>query len=321
MMPDSPAPPVPLAGDPNDVFSAQHLKHVVADLLPPGVLVVGDAAPDAVVGCQLVGGGLMVVAALAAHTVVRHQRQHLAHVAPDDINAVMVVEGEATVDLPGRQVEIARGDILYLPANAPSTLRTASASWLLILRLSFRRFSNGQGGKFADFKTTLARRASPLRLAVFNYVEHVLPSLGDSALATVAHAEAAFIALLAAVYAEAGAAPDAPALADQRWSQLVLAVDTHLHDADLDVATLAAALAVTPRHVHRLFAAHGARYGSYLLEQRLARAREDLRRPMLFEVGVAQIGYRAGFNSASHFSRSFKARYGMSPLAWREACG
>lgn len=57
MMPDIPAPPAPLAGDPSDFFSRQPLKHVAADLLAPGVRVVGDAAPDAVAGCQVVGGG------------------------------------------------------------------------------------------------------------------------------------------------------------------------------------------------------------------------------------------------------------------------
>jgi AraC-like DNA-binding protein len=301
------------------IFSAQHLKHAVADLLPPGVVVAGDPATDAVVGCQLVGGGLMVVAALAPHTVVRHQRQHLAHVAADDINVAMMVEGSARVELPGQAIALERGAILFLPASCPSTLHAGAACRMLILRLSFRRFSNGQGGRFSDFRVALAQHDSPLRMAVFSYVEHVLPSLGDSALATVAHAEQAFIALLAAVHAEASNAATAPG--QNRWEQLVLAIDAGLHDADLDVPTLAAALAITPRHVHRLFAGQGLRYGPYLLEQRLARARDDLRRPMLLHLGVAQIGYRAGFNSASHFSRSFRQRYGVAPLAWRSMAG
>lgn len=190
---------------------------------------------------------------------------------------------------------------------------------MLILRLSFRRFGSGQGGRFGDFKARLALRDSPLRLAVFNYVEHVLPSLGESALATVAHAEQAFIALLAAVYAEARHAGAAPARS--LWDRLVLAVDAMLSDADLDVPALAAALGVTPRHAHRQFEQRGLRYGSYLLEQRLARAREDLRRPLLAELGVAQIGYGVGFNSASHFSRCFRARFGVSPVAFRGLSG
>jgi AraC family transcriptional activator of tynA and feaB len=240
-------------------------------------------------------------------------------VAADDINVVVVLDGSATVDTLARQDTLHGGDIFYLPASHPSTLHAGAACRMLVLRLSFRRFCNGQGGKFSDFRIALARRDAPLSLAVFHYVQHVLPSLGDSALATVAHAEQAFIAMIAAVYAEASAAPDGAA--HNRWEQLVLAVDVRLHDADLDVSTLAAALAITPRHVHRLFASQGARCGAYLLAQRLARAREDLRRPMLAGVGVAQIGYRVGFNSASHFSRSFKQRYGVAPQAWRAQAG
>lgn len=297
-----------------EIFSDQHLKHAVADLLPSGVLVAGNPAPDAIIGCQLVGGGLIVAASLAAHTVLRYQRRHLAHVAFDDINVLMLLEGEGEVEVAGNRMALSAGAILFLPAASVSTLRTGTACRLLVLRLSFRRFCNGQGGKFSDFKVTLADQASLLRQTVCHYVQHVLPALGASSLATVAHAEQAFIALLAAVYAEAS---DAVPLPDSRWEQLVLAIDARLHDADLDVTALAATLGITPRHVHRLFASRGLRYGQYLLEQRLARARDDLRRPMLQAVGIAQIGYGAGFNSASHFSRSFTKKYGLSPLAWR----
>ena len=298
------------------VFSAHHLKHAVADVVPPGVMVAGQPAAGAVVGCQLVGGGLMVVATLAAHTVVRYQRQHLTRIAADDINAVIVLEGAGQVEAPGWSYRVGAGDILYQGAGSLSTLRIDQASRLLVLRLSFRRFSNGQVGKIGDFKAALALRESALRLAVFHHVHEVMPSLGESALATVAHAEQALIALLAAVYAEARAAGPAP---PSRWDQLAAAVDAMLGDADLDVAALAAALRVSPRQVHRLFERQGHSYSSYLLGQRLARAHEDLRRPVLADIGVAQIGYRAGFNSASHFGRSFKRRYGLSPLAHRLA--
>lgn len=300
-----------------DVFSAQHLKHAVPGVLAPGILLAGDAGPDAVVGCQLVGGGLMVAAALPAHAILRHQRQHLAAVAADDINVAIVVEGSARLEAAGWQARVRAGDILYMPASWSSTLHTEEACRMLVLRLSLRRFNNGQGGKFSDFAACLALRDSALRLAVCHYVEQVLPALSHSALATVAHAEQAFIALLAGAHAEATHAAAAPARS--RWDTLVAALDGMLHDADLDVGSLAAALGMTPRHVHRLFAAQGVTYSGYVLAQRLARARDDLRRPMLRGVGVAQIGYRAGFNSASHFSRSFKQRYGMAPLAWRAA--
>lgn len=321
-MSKSPIPEQAAAPAPNalEVFSPHHLKNPLDNLVAPGVIVAGDPAPDAVVGCRLVGGGIMVLASLAARTVVRHEQHHLADLAPDDINVAMIVEGRGNVEVAGGRFEVGAGDVLFFPASWPATLSVDVACRMLILRLSFSRFCNGQRSKFSDFKSGLALRESALRLAVWNYVNHVLPSLAESSLSTVAHAEQAFISLLSAIYAEARhvATPAAAASAAQtRWDLLVLAVDAMLSDPDLSVARLSAALGVSTRRVHRLFETHGQRYGAYLLEQRLARAREDLRRPVHAGLGVAQIGYLAGFNSASHFSRSFKLRYGASPSAYR----
>lgn len=318
-MPASPDKPAPSALPATEVFSPHHLEMALDNLVAPGVIVAGDAGPDAVFGCRLMGGGIMVAVALAAGTVVRHQQHHLADLAHDDINVAIILEGGGKVDVAGVSLQIGAGDLLYQPARAPATVCIDEACRMLVLRLSFSRFNGGHRGNFRDFRASLALPDSALRLAVLNYVRHVLPALGDSSLATVAHAEQAFISLLAAAYAESQQATRAGDEAQSRWDMLVLAVDAMLGDPDLNVARLAAALGVSVRRVHRLFELRGQRYGAYLLEQRLERAREDLRGPLYADQGVAQAGYRAGFNSASHFSRCFKLRYGVSPSAYRGA--
>jgi AraC-like DNA-binding protein len=304
---------------PLNVFSVQHLKHALAIVHARDVIATEGTAPTTVAGCALVGGGLMALASMAAHTVVQHEQRHLTDIHATDINAVVVLQGSGNVHTADSDFDFAARDVFFLKAHWPSTVRVDSDCHMLILRLPFSRFSLAQRSKFSDFAPSLGLPESALRLALWNYVHQVMPSLGGSSLSVVAHAEQAFVALLAAVYAEARQAAWGPARSDSRWDTLVSALDALLPDADLSVTRLSAVLGMSTRRVHRLFADNGQRYSAFVLQKRLERAHQELRSPVHADLSVAEIGYRAGFNNASHFSRSFKQHYGSAPSLFRSA--
>ena len=80
-------------------------------------------------------------------------------------------------------------------------------------------------------------------------------------------------------------------------------------------ATLAAAANVSVRQLERLFARHvGRSLGQEYLRLRLDAAMRLLRETTLPRVEVA---VACGFADVSHFSRAFRARYGMTPLRAR----
>lgn len=105
----------------------------------------------------------------------------------------------------------------------------------------------------------------------------------------------------------AGVAPALRASMD-RW------IDRHLLDPSLSPAAIAAAHAVSVRTVYRLFGSGGATFGAVVRSRRLARARTEL---ALGQRSLSAIANRWGFADASHFSRSFKDAFGMSPSAYR----
>lgn len=92
-------------------------------------------------------------------------------------------------------------------------------------------------------------------------------------------------------------------------------VEAHL-SAELNPATVAAALGCSARYVNDLFADEETTLGRYVMERRLGQCRLDLARSS-DRRQISEIAYAWGFASLSHFSRSFKERFSLSPSEYR----
>lgn len=85
----------------------------------------------------------------------------------------------------------------------------------------------------------------------------------------------------------------------------------------LDRQAMARFAGITPRHLDRLFATH--RQTTFVIAYRrirLAHARQLLQQSAL---SVSEIAFACGFSNPGHFSRCYRALYGVSPRAVRKA--
>jgi AraC-like DNA-binding protein len=82
---------------------------------------------------------------------------------------------------------------------------------------------------------------------------------------------------------------------------------------DLSAATVAAHLGVTPRYVHMLFATEPESLSEFVLARRLVRAQCALADPRFVGHPISTIAFEAGFGDLSHFNRTFRRRFGMTP--------
>jgi AraC family transcriptional regulator len=93
-----------------------------------------------------------------------------------------------------------------------------------------------------------------------------------------------------------------------------------LHDRygeRLRVTDVAGAVGVHPVHLARVFRLHyGTAVGTYLRSLRLTWAAGRLTDS---DDTIAQIALQAGFFDQSHFTRTFKRQFGLTPLAYRKA--
>lgn len=97
-------------------------------------------------------------------------------------------------------------------------------------------------------------------------------------------------------------------------------IERHLADTDLTPARIASAVHMSSRNLHRIFEVEGLTVGGWIRRRRLDHCRLDLGDSALGRLPVSHIAARWGLWEAAHFSRLFKAAYGMSPSAYRAMC-
>lgn len=104
---------------------------------------------------------------------------------------------------------------------------------------------------------------------------------------------------------------------DTRELRIKQYLEQHLGEVDLDAARIAAAHHISVRHLYTLLARMDISLGEWLRTRRLEKARLDLAGREAPSATVAAIARRWGFADPTHFSRVFRAAYGMSPREWR----
>lgn len=94
----------------------------------------------------------------------------------------------------------------------------------------------------------------------------------------------------------------------------------HLADPDLGPTQIAAALAISTRHLYRVCTQAGFSLEQWIIDARLEAARKELARPEARFRSIEVIARRWGFRDPTHFTRRFTLKFGMLPSQWRRAC-
>lgn len=94
-------------------------------------------------------------------------------------------------------------------------------------------------------------------------------------------------------------------------------IESQLANPDLAPDMIATAHYISTRALHQLFATTDHTVARWIRERRLERCRRDLQDPLLRDVPVGTIGARWGLADPAHFSRVFRAEFGLSPARYR----
>jgi AraC family transcriptional regulator, positive regulator of tynA and feaB len=124
---------------------------------------------------------------------------------------------------------------------------------------------------------------------------------------------------IVSLLALAAAHDDAPPSTHKRalLRRVTETIRERCHESDLDPAKVAAAVGLSRRYVHMLFASAGTTFSRELYDFRLRRAERLLCDKRFDGLGIAEIAWNCGFSEPSHFTRRFRDRFGSTPSTYR----
>ncbi len=97
-----------------------------------------------------------------------------------------------------------------------------------------------------------------------------------------------------------------------------LYIEQHLREPDLSPCSIAEKLKLSPRYLRTIFASGNEEtVSAYILRRRLEECARQIEDPRWNGHSITAIAFSWGFNSAPHFTRSFRDRYGVSPRRYR----
>ncbi|MDZ4129015.1 MAG: AraC family transcriptional regulator [Hydrogenophaga sp.] len=91
----------------------------------------------------------------------------------------------------------------------------------------------------------------------------------------------------------------------------------HIADPLLDAKVVAKHVAMSVRHLNRVFEVHQCSVTQWIWRERLEMAHRQLVDPALMTRSISEIALGCGFSTQSHFAREFKSHYGLTPSQHR----
>jgi AraC-like DNA-binding protein len=249
---------------------------------------------------------------VTTHSIAQRVTRLPNHVAddPSDFFHVNVMAAGSGLMIQGRrEAEIGPGGMVLSDMTRPYTIDFAGDFAAVVLRVP-RPMLLQRIGKADPF--TILRVDGKSGLA--GMVTSVLRDLPDC-LATISASGRLRLAenLVDLVSAALlSVQEDGPQPARLTLTRAKFWIETHLGDM-LSGEELARQCGVSVRHLNRLFAAEGSSLMHYVWERRLQRCHRELGDPALLHRSISDIAFTAGFNDLSHFSRSYRARFGTPP--------
>lgn len=234
------------------------------------------------------------------------------------------LEGQCVLEQDGRRAVLEPGSLALYVTQRPYVLRYDGHQHSLVVKFpqSYVHLPEADIARMTADRITDSEGLGRVAVPLFEQL-----SLNMRALET-AHAiplVRSALDMLVTVFSSEVLASEASSAAGSAGELVRLAqahIDEHLGEAELGPRTIAVALFISVRHLHSVFALAGTSVGTTIRERRLDRIRDELTDPRLREESIQEIGARWGMPDASHLSRVFRVRFGVSPSAFRrEALG
>lgn len=243
----------------------------------------------------------------------RRSRRQIAGTDGEFVVVLMTLAGRETVCQDAAERCLRPGDAVAWVSPRPATFTV----WELLTKRSLvipRAALEEVGGRSLARGAAVLDGSRPATRLLTSYLATLADTVTELDRGAVRAARNATLELVAGALRSDTGLPGTDAVRPALRARMDRWIDRNLL-AGVSPQEIAAAHGVSVRTVHRVYSADGRSVCEVVRVRRLARARTELAdtdRP------VSAIAHRWGFSDTSHFSRSFKAAYGVPPSIWRE---
>ena len=228
--------------------------------------------------------------------------------------AVVLLSGFYRLEQNGRAVDLQPGDMAIYDATQPHRIDCAGEFSKLIFAIPRQTI----GSRFASPEACTAIRI-PSTSAVGAVTSNFLRTWAANVdqleayeLTTVCESSIDLLSMALATI-KTGTKRQSSRRESFSLTQVKAYVEQNLSNPALDTNIIASAVGLSPRYINTLFAREDCSLMRYVLQRRLDRCYQDILNGDRNGVRISTVAFRWGFNDLSHFSRTFKQRFGLSP--------
>ncbi len=228
------------------------------------------------------------------------------------------LSGASEIGHHGHSETLREGDMILCDASSPLRLAVDAAAEMLLLRIPAATLKTHLPspecfcGRALRSTEGVTSTATKMAVSLFEHLEAGLSLHYRERVAQ--H----LLDVIATAYALAFHTPESQSsIVSGRCALVKLFIEQHLRDPDLTACMIASRLKLSPRYLRMIFAGEGETVSGYILRRRLEQCARQIGDPAWRGHSMTEIAFGWGFNSAPHFTRTFRDRFDMPPREYR----
>lgn len=260
--------------------------------------------------------GMQISTVKATEQIVSRRKSSIGSATNEDWYLVSLQSrGSCIVTQDGRATRITNGGMALYDTLRPYSLELETDFEQIVLQFSRETFERHVPN--ADSLTARSLQGTHSANTALLAAVRSLATNIDSLNADAAHSMAQGIEHLVFAGVHSLTTPPADRHLETRRDAIKRYLIENLDDPTLSVNSVSKALHLSPSSVHRAFSQEGETIMTWVWNRRLDRIHRELVSGRAAHVTLSQLALSRGFSDSAHFSRAFRAKFGVAPSQMR----
>ncbi|MXO67112.1 helix-turn-helix domain-containing protein [Altericroceibacterium endophyticum] len=251
-------------------------------------------------------------------TNILRTRRHISPSAPRLYSFLLQTKGSGLLSHCGQEAVMTEGDFVLCDSAAPHSFTVEDDSIVVMMRVdaallkTYLPTPEQFCGRLLKNEVGLTRTMSAMVEKFDSQLEAGFRSIYDERFAR--HVLEMLSMSYALGFSESS---EVSAILRGRHAEVVRYIENNLRDPRLSPSSIAEGLRISPRYLRTIFASTGEKVSAYILRRRLEECAKQVRDPRWAGHTLTEIAFSWGFNSAGHFTRTFRDQFTFAPREYR----